>query len=32
MWGDLGRLFFWIRRDALAAGDFSGVFLQLQCG
>lgn len=31
MWGDTGRLFFWIPEEALAAGDFSAVFVQLQC-
>jgi uncharacterized protein YwqG len=31
MWGDAGRLFFWIPEEALAAGDFSAVFVQLQC-
>lgn len=32
MWGDLGRLFFWIREDDLAAANFSNVTCVLQCG
>ena len=32
MWGDLGRVFFWIREDDLRAGDWSKVHYQLQCG
>lgn len=31
MWGDCGRLYFWIRRQDLAARDFSNVWLILQC-
>ena len=31
MWGDAGCIFFWIAREALAAGDFSAAFVQLQC-
>jgi uncharacterized protein YwqG len=31
MWGDAGRLFFWIPEKALAPGDFSAVIVQLQC-
>ncbi|MGL5858507.1 MAG: YwqG family protein [Angustibacter sp.] len=31
MWGDTGRLFFWIPADALATSDFEAVFVQLQC-
>jgi hypothetical protein len=31
MWGDLGRLFFWIRDDALAATRFDQVYAQMQC-
>jgi uncharacterized protein YwqG len=31
MWGDLGRLYFWIPRAALAARDFSQVWQVLQC-
>lgn len=32
MWGDLGRLYYWIPRDALTAHDFDKVWLILQCG
>jgi hypothetical protein len=32
MWGDLGRLFFWIREDDLAAANFGNVTCVLQCG
>lgn len=32
MWGDLGRVYFWIRRQDLAARDFSRVWAILQCG
>ena len=31
MWGDLGRLYFWVREDDARAGDFSGVWVVLQC-
>jgi len=31
MWGDVGRLYFWIRRQDLAAKDFDGVWVVLQC-
>jgi len=31
MWGDGGRLFFWIRRADLAKQDFSRVWMILQC-
>jgi uncharacterized protein YwqG len=31
MWGDCGRLYFWIRREDLARRDFSGVWVVLQC-
>ena len=31
MWGDLGRLYFWVREEDARAGDFSGVWLVLQC-
>jgi uncharacterized protein YwqG len=31
MWGDLGRLYFWIRADDLAARRFDRVWLILQC-
>jgi uncharacterized protein YwqG len=32
MWGDSGRIFFWIRRGDLAARCFEKVWLILQCG
>lgn len=32
MWGDLGRLYFWIRHTDLAARDFAKTWLVLQCG
>lgn len=32
VWGDMGRLFFWIRKQDLAVGDFSNVWFVLQCG
>lgn len=31
MWGDMGKLYFWIESDALAKGDFSRVWMVLQC-
>lgn len=31
MWGDCGRIYFWIREQDLAAGDFTKVWLILQC-
>ncbi len=31
MWGDCGRLFFWIRKQDLARRDFSNVWVALQC-
>ena len=31
MWGDVGYLYFWIRRQDLEACDFSRVWLILQC-
>lgn len=31
MWGDCGRIYFWIRRQDLAARDFSKCWLILQC-
>jgi len=31
MWGDCGRLYFWIRRQELAERDFSKVWMILQC-
>jgi uncharacterized protein YwqG len=32
MWGDVGCLYFWVRREEMRAGDFSGVWGLLQCG
>ncbi|HEX2836748.1 MAG TPA: YwqG family protein [Phycisphaerales bacterium] len=32
MWGDAGKLYYWIPRAALRAADFSKVWLILQCG
>lgn len=32
MWGDMGAIFFWIRKQDLAARDFSKVWMILQCG
>ncbi len=31
MWGDAGRLYFWVRREEAAHGDFSNVWTVLQC-
>lgn len=31
MWGDAGRLYFWIQRDALKKRDFDQVWVILQC-
>lgn len=31
MWGDGGMLYFWVRAEAAAAGDFSDAWLVLQC-
>lgn len=31
MWGDVGRIYFWIRRQDLARMDFSNVWLIFQC-
>jgi uncharacterized protein YwqG len=31
MWGDLGRVYFWIRQQDLQKRDFSNVWLVLQC-
>jgi uncharacterized protein YwqG len=31
MWGDLGRIYFWVREQDARRGDFSGVWLILQC-
>jgi len=32
MWGDAGMLYFWIRRDDLAARRFDRTWFTLQCG
>ncbi|MEW6350861.1 MAG: YwqG family protein [Thermodesulfobacteriota bacterium] len=32
MWGDMGRLYFWIREEDLHAHDFDKVWMVLQCG
>jgi uncharacterized protein YwqG len=31
MWGDVGRLYYWIRSKDLKAGNFDNVWLVLQC-
>jgi uncharacterized protein YwqG len=31
MWGDVGRIYYWIREDALAERDFNRTWLILQC-
>jgi uncharacterized protein YwqG len=31
MWGDVGRLYFWMRRSDLTARDFDRAWLILQC-
>lgn len=31
MWGDMGKLYFWIHKDDLAKYDFSNVWMILQC-
>jgi uncharacterized protein YwqG len=31
MWGDCGKLYFWIRKQDLAAGNFANVWMILQC-
>lgn len=32
MWGDVGRLYFWIQYESLAARDFDKCWMVLQCG
>ena len=32
MWGDMGRLYYWIRREDLAAKNFDRAWVILQCG
>lgn len=32
MWGDLGRIYFWVREEESREGRFDGVWLVLQCG
>lgn len=32
MWGDAGTLYFWMREPDMKAGDFSHVWMVLQCG
>ncbi len=32
MWGDVGRIYFWIEKDALERRDFTNVWCILQCG
>ena len=32
MWGDLGKLYWWVRRDDLAARRFDRVWMTMQCG
>jgi uncharacterized protein YwqG len=32
MWGDLGRVYFWARKQDIAAGDFGNGWAILQCG
>lgn len=31
MWGDDGRLYFWVREEEARRGDFTGVWMVLQC-
>jgi uncharacterized protein YwqG len=32
MWGDVGRIYYWIREDDLHGGRFDKVWLAFQCG
>jgi len=32
MWGDVGRIYFWIRKQDAARADFNNVWMILQCG
>jgi uncharacterized protein YwqG len=32
MWGDVGRVYFWARRQEIEAGDFTNCWAILQCG
>ena len=32
MWGDLGRIYFWMRETDLRDGNWSSSWLVLQCG
>lgn len=32
MWGDSGKLYFWVEEERARAGDFTNVWLVLQCG
>ena len=32
MWGDCGCIYFWLKKQDLAAGNFDRVWLILQCG
>lgn len=32
MWGDVGRLYFWIREQDLASGNWDATWMVLQCG
>lgn len=31
MWGDAGMLYYWIRRQDLAQGNFDNVWMTMQC-
>lgn len=32
MWGDVGMLYFWVRKQDAERADFSNVWMVLQCG